>query len=189
MRSRFSRSLLFLLSILLLSACKTVSVQPDETLRQELLVLVKADQAVMGKSAAEINVVLGNQVARLKLIIKKHGWPSISLVGKDGAQAAWLMAQHADFDVPFQRSVLSMMEKLAEDKDVNLDNLAYLRDRVAINEGNLQIYGTQGACNGKTYEPFPLRDGKSVDLQRSKMEMNPLQSYVEFASKVMCSER
>ena len=183
------RSLLFLLSILLLSACNTLPVQPNKSLRQELLALVKADQAVMGKSEAEKNAVIRDEVARLKVIIRKHGWPSISMVGKDGAQAAWLMAQHADFDLPFQKSVLSRMEKLAEAKEVNLENLAYLRDRVARNDGKLQIYGTQGSCNGKTYEPFTLRDAENVDALRAKMAMQPLQSYIEFASRVMCSEK
>lgn len=177
----------FLFSALFLVACKSISNQPNVQIRQELLDLVKADQVAMGKSEDEKAAVLRSETARLKEIIKKHGWPGISLVGKDGAQAAWLLAQHADFDLPFQKSVLTRMEKLSRHHDVNLNNLAYLQDRVAINDGKLQIYGTQGSCNGKTYEPFPLRDPERVDELRAKMELNPLRDYAAFASRAMCS--
>ena len=41
--------------------------------------------------------------ARLKAIVAAHGWPTVAQVGQDGADAAWLLAQHADKDPAFQR--------------------------------------------------------------------------------------
>ena len=35
---------------------------------------------------------------RLREIVSADGWPGRSLVGTDGAHAAWLLAQHADPD-------------------------------------------------------------------------------------------
>ena len=35
----------------------------------------------------------------LKEVVEEHGWPTHDLVGEDAASAAWLVAQHADFDV------------------------------------------------------------------------------------------
>jgi hypothetical protein len=50
--------------------------------------------------------------AFLKMVVDEHGWPGISLVGEDGASAAWLLAQHADADPEFQAPVLKLMEPL-----------------------------------------------------------------------------
>ena len=101
-------------------------------LRQELLEMEKKDQAARiamlaemgtqgqtpldGKSAvkpAASNAVLAATRAvedldrkhrmRLREIIGRHGWPGKSLVGTDGAQAAWLLVQHSDQDRVFQK--------------------------------------------------------------------------------------
>jgi len=37
-------------------------------------------------------------------IIDKVGWPMISRVGRNGAEAAWLIAQHAVLDTEFMSS-------------------------------------------------------------------------------------
>src|SRR5688572_16492272 len=41
-------------------------------------------------------------LARLREIVDARGWPGVRLVGMDGSRAAWLLAQHADADRPFQ---------------------------------------------------------------------------------------
>jgi hypothetical protein len=39
--------------------------------------------------------VVRRNTARLKAVVVDHGWPGRSLVGEDGAHAAWLILQHA----------------------------------------------------------------------------------------------
>jgi hypothetical protein len=49
------------------------------------------------RNSAQVSVTVGaRNLARLKEIVEQHGWPTISLVGVDGAAAAFLLAQHAD---------------------------------------------------------------------------------------------
>jgi|HubBroStandDraft_3_1064219.scaffolds.fasta_scaffold71532_2 hypothetical protein len=38
-----------------------------------------------------------------------RGWPGRTLVGEDGAQAAWLLAQHADHNPDLQRAFLDAL--------------------------------------------------------------------------------
>lgn len=47
--------------------------------------------------------------ARLKQIIAEYGWPTASMVGKKASYSAWLLAQHADLDLDFQKSCLQKM--------------------------------------------------------------------------------
>jgi hypothetical protein len=111
-------------------------------------------------------------------ILKQHGWPSNSLVGKDGANAAWLLIQHADADTKFQRRCLDLMAKLPKD-EVAPQNLAYLTDRVLLAEGQKQRYGTQFAhINGKL-QPKPIEDEANVDARRAEVGLPPLAEYAK----------
>lgn len=59
-----------------------------------------------------LSAVDAAHTARLKAIVAAHGWPTVAQVGQDGADAAWLVAQYADKDPPFQRSVADAMQPL-----------------------------------------------------------------------------
>lgn len=133
------------------SADSTARSQPriNEALRQTLLKMAQEDQA---EAALAYHGPVPNgaehaqaRVALLKQIVAEYGWPGISLVGQEGATSAWLVAQHADFDVPFQRQCLGLVEEAYAKGEVTGMHLAYLTDRVLIAEHKPQLYGTQGA--------------------------------------------
>ncbi|WP_425413552.1 DUF6624 domain-containing protein [Micromonospora rhizosphaerae] len=82
----------------------------------------------------------------MKEIVHKYGWPTIDLVGKDGEDAAWAIAQHSDFDLAFQQEALALLREAAAHGRASPGNLAYLEDRVAVAKGEPQVYGTQMRC-------------------------------------------
>src|SRR5437773_497394 len=47
--------------------------------------------------------------ARLAALIDAHGWPGRSRVGEEGAQAAWLILQHAIGNPPLMRRGLTLL--------------------------------------------------------------------------------
>ncbi|MBI1946487.1 MAG: hypothetical protein HYS27_12370 [Deltaproteobacteria bacterium] len=105
-------------------------------------------------------------------LIGKTGWITLSRYGEEAAQAAWLIVQHADLDVAFQRDVLARMEKLLATGEVKRDNYAYLWDRVAVNEGRKQRFGTQGRCTGPgRWEPREIEDPARVDALREQFDI------------------
>lgn len=121
-------------------------------LRSELLAMVELDQAVRGRiySDGETPELLEEEsridwrnTARMKLVIDEFGWPTKSMVSKDGARAAWLMAMHADHETKFQRRCLELMKAALEHDEVSAVHVAYLTDRVRNREGRPQVYGTQ----------------------------------------------
>lgn len=77
----------------------------------------------------------------LKKIINKVGWPSEEFVGIKGEQSAWLIAQHS-LDITFQQRCLELIKKFPLTNE-RKEYIEYLTDRILINKGGDQIYGTQ----------------------------------------------
>jgi hypothetical protein len=117
---------------------------------------------------------------RLKEIVKKYGWPGKSLVGKDGAHAAWLLAQHSERDLAFQKRCLKLM-KAAPKGEVEGQDIAYLTDCLLIAQKKKQLYGTQLQVTGGTFKPRPIEDEANVDRRRAAMGMSSLAEYLDIA--------
>jgi hypothetical protein len=117
--------------------------------------------------------------ARVKKIFKQYGWPKISAIGKDGQNNFWLIVQHADDDPAFQQAALSAMQKLKKNGDVNLENYAFLYDRVLCNLNYRQWYGTQvnWTTHGKASSFRSIAEEDGVDKRRDSMKMLPLMLY------------
>ena len=70
----------------------------------------------------------------------------------------------------------SHLKKMPED-EVSKANLAYLIDRVLVNEGKKQLYGTQfWFMNGKM-EPRPIEDEANIDKRREEMGLGSFADY------------
>jgi hypothetical protein len=63
---------------------------------------------------------------RLREIVREYGWPGVSLVGEQGSDAAWLLAQHADRQLDFQREVLPLLERAVDAGEAKPAHVAYL---------------------------------------------------------------
>jgi hypothetical protein len=119
----------------------------------------------------------------MKVVVEKHGWLSKTLVGTDGAKAAWLILQHSDKDREFQKQCLEVMKKLPQG-EVDPKDIAYLTDRVLVGEGKEQVYGTQLRTNEKgELELAPLFEPATVDQRRQRMGLGPLKEYMEMVKK------
>ena len=121
--------------------------------------------------------------ARMKEILETHGWPGKDVVGSDGAQAAFLMVQHADRDRDFQKRCLPLLKEATEKGQMPPSNLAYLTDRVQMVEGKKQTYGTQLTMVDGKFRPHPIEDEASVDERRKKVGLPPLAEYVRMVEQ------
>lgn len=116
-----------------------------------------------------------------KDIIRQYGWLKKSQIGQDGQNNLWLIVQHADQDVLFQQKTLSAMGKLLGTKEINMDNYAFLYDRVQCNLNYKQLFGTQVVWkqNGGASEFRPIIDEHRVDQRRKDLGLQPLQVYAQ----------
>jgi hypothetical protein len=144
----------------------------DLKVRQELL-----DSGELGGSyVPRMEAVHIRNAQRLKELIDLHGWPDEEIAGADGAEAAWLIVQHAIGDPPFQRSCLELLRVSAEQNRIPRWHAAYLEDRIAMHEGRPQRYGTQWLDNpvDGRFRPWRLTDPERVNELRADVGLKPL---------------
>jgi hypothetical protein len=123
----------------------------------------------------EMEAVHVQNASRLKEILSEHGWPVPALVGNEGAEAAWLIVQHAIGDPPLQRQCLRLLRGAAISSGVPLWQAAMLEDRIRMFEGRPQIYGTQlETGDDGTVRPYMLEDPEGVEERRRKVGLEPL---------------
>ena len=153
-----------------------MAVDPD--LRDELLELRARDRRlrnqvrealVDGTNPYGIDLTAARNAERLAEIIDAHGWPTAVLVGLQGVEAAFRVVLHADHDVAFQRRCLEMMREAVAAGEPSPAWLAYLTDRVLVNEGRPQQFGTQFRHVDGQLEPQPVDDADLLDERRAQV--------------------
>jgi hypothetical protein len=157
----------------------------DEALRETLLAMARHDGEVRSRLAEdgrlfegyhpEMQKVHEANAAAIGAIVAERGWPSVALAGADGAEAAWLVAQHAIGLPDFQRRCLGLLEAAAAGGEVPAWQPAYLADRIRSLEGRPQLYGTQFDWDaGGLMSPLPIEAPDDVDARRAAIGLPPL---------------
>jgi hypothetical protein len=167
------------------------TVVSDDALRRELVEMAANDQVLRRQppptepaalAEYQLRLAAGDRprTARLRAIVRRYGWPKLSLVGYDGAQAAWLVLQHADLAT--QKAMLRLVRRAFESGDLTGDSYALTLDRVLAFSGRPQIYGSQLKPRAQWAddepEPYPIADPAGVDRRRAAMGMRPLAEYL-----------
>ncbi|MCZ4409914.1 hypothetical protein O3Q51_13920 [Cryomorphaceae bacterium 1068] len=123
--------------------------------------------------------------AFLERVLDIHGYPGYDLVGEKGERDYWVMVQHCDFDPAFQRRVLKKLKVQYEKGNADGRNYALLTDRVNLNSGEKQVYGTQVTYIMETGQAIPkaLADSSNVNTRRKAVGLIPLEEYLNRMTK------
>ena len=160
----------------------------NEHLREKLLFMKVEDERVRAELAASgelfdgycpkmEKVHLANAVELERMINENGGWIGKSLVGEDGAEAAWLIVQHAISLPEFSRRCLKLIERASAENEAVPYQFAYLADRISFFENRPQKYGTQSDWNPDgLMEVWKLEDEKKVNEYRAEVGLKPLES-------------
>src|SRR5690349_1144930 len=158
----------------------------DDHLRCELEAMRREDLKVRGELVAagelggsyvpRMEAVHRRNAARLRELIALHGWPGEDIAGKDGAEAAWLIAQHAVGEPQFQRHVLQLLRASAATGHCPDWHAAYLEDRIALYEGRPQRFGSQWVDDPRDgrARPSKLADPEHINDLRASVGLEAL---------------
>lgn len=171
----------------------TAALITNSSLRTELLKRVTNDQAIRNEWIqhgadkpdkdidARMAAIDADNLTRMKEIVRIYRWPGPALVGFDGAEAAFVLVQHANHD--FQKDMLPHVRRAFLSGALAGQDYALLLDRVLVAEGRKQVYGTQAMPmdRWKNREPAldPIEDEAHVDQRRAKLGLFPLAEYVK----------
>ena len=122
--------------------------------------------------------------------LDRYDWIDRHRFGNRTSRSAWLLVQHADQDPALQTMALDRMQSYLENDGVRKRDYAYLWDRVAVNHGRLQRFGTQPVweCVEGKLSLQPIEDPESVDERRQTMGLGTVQSGLLQMSMEVCGK-
>ncbi|WP_179022898.1 DUF6624 domain-containing protein [Streptomyces sp. IMTB 2501] len=109
----------------------------------------------------------------LRRIVRAHGWPGKTLVGEDGAEAAWHLALHADYDPDLQQLALGLLVSAVEEGGATIQQWAHLRDRCSVSAGQPKVFGTQHCRSPAGIQMLPTQDPDHLDARRASVGLPP----------------
>lgn len=146
--------------------------------RAQLLAMRARDEQVRAELAADGSLFEGyhprmEEVHRanaqqLRSLIQAHGWPDEALVGREGAEAAWLIAQHSIGEPDFMRRCRTLLDEASSLGRVPRWQFAYIDDRIRVLQGKPQRYGTQIDLRPEGAQIHELEDASQVDAWRKE---------------------
>ena len=142
------------------------------------LIAAIADWPEAPDEAAALLEVNAANVERLGEIVEEIGWPGLRQVGADGADAAWMLGQHADRSNDLRRGWLEPLAAAVQAGDADPRHLATMADRTQVVAGEPQQYGTivMLAEDGEVEFPVPVADAGRLDERRRGLGLPSLEA-------------
>jgi|GEM_PF-6020830 len=133
------------------------------------------------RRVATLDSLHGRALYRLK---DTPGFKKIMGMGGETAHALWLLVMHQD-DLPeLQSNLLRVMHQEKQRGNIILRDMAFLEDRIAVNNGEPQTYGTQTYYDEQKdrYVPFEI-EPKGLKDRRRSVSLKPLKQQLKEENK------
>ncbi|TAG78375.1 MAG: hypothetical protein EAZ21_12860 [Betaproteobacteria bacterium] len=154
-------------------------------LRESLLALQERDLSIRADLEADGSLFMGyhprmeavhrENARQLRTLIDQFGWPHAGIAGEDGAEAAWLIAQHAIAEPAFMRSCRELLASEIASGRVLEWQYAYLDDRIKVFEGKPQRFGTQLEVTPTGPMVCEVEEPEFLNQRREKAGLEPLE--------------
>jgi hypothetical protein len=168
-------------------------------LQREMLQMYVVDQAVRGNLLEELiaqyeldttglsqtspTVADAQHRDRLREIFAEYGFPNREMIGRRAMRGVFLIIQHADGDPDWQSEQLPAIERAVRNGDLDGQQFAYLYDRIQVNAGEPQRYGTQFIrvdAENRTLELATVAAPAYLDERRREIGLMPIEMYKRF---------
>jgi len=114
---------------------------------------------------------------RLLELLDKYGWPTTSEVTEYAAAGAALIINHTTHEL--RAKYFPMLEAAFKQGEAQPLRYAKMKDRLLVEDGEPQLYGTQVKFEHLTREPYPILDPERVDQRRANIGLGPLRPYLK----------
>ncbi len=173
---------------------KISNVVQDSTLRMNLELIRTKDQTLrlilpeletrFGKNSEELKYIwtlihFQDSINESEVIgiIDKYGWLGTNRIGEFANQTLWLVIQHAPIKI--QEKYIPFLRISVEKGESEGWYLAFLEDRIAMRNGENQVYGTQSKYNkvtGKNHI-YPIQNPENVNEKRKRIGLETIEEY------------
>ena len=179
------KALLLACCLTLFPVIRTLGQTPDVNQRLSGLIdsLYAADQRTVlikpaDSAAAAYQRVIRTNFPAVQRILDVSGYPTYARVGRESAQHYFLLVQHSDFAPAFQQRALKRMRREVRRRQASGQQYAYLVDRIAINRGQPQVYGTQVLMSANTTVK-PCVAPAQLNKRREAVGLEPIEAYLK----------
>ena len=147
--------------------------------------LLSADEIV--EYSTEMERVDSLNQATVFGILDKEGWPSH--LSDKANRAIWIVIDHSD--LAYRSKYLYLVKEKAEEGVLDKTDYAILKDRVLMEEGKPQIYGTQIKMAATIVDDeialqlylWPVENPAALDSLRSTVGLSPIKEYLKASSE------
>ena len=138
-----------------------------------------------GKQSEEIKTLYAHMhqadsinLIQVEAIIEKYGWLGYNEIGSQANSTLFMVIQHSNLKT--WQKYLPIMKAAVRNGKAKSKELALLEDRLDLNEGKKQNYGSQifWSFDKNKYLILPLNDPDNVDKRRAEVGLSPLAEYV-----------
>jgi hypothetical protein len=166
--------------------CDSTCLYPE--VLKTLLELRELDQAYrQGRGNPNVSSRTIDSLNQIKLdsLISIYGWLGYKEVGKSGENASFLIAQHADNNLDFQKKCLALLQVELFKGNVYPPNYALLYDRVMVNSNKAQLFGSQVELDetSNKFKPKKTVSTELVNAYRLYFGLDTIESYLDMMNK------
>ena len=162
----------------------------NEKLKSELVRMVEEERRLNEELANNGSLYEGypprirelhlNQANELERIVETVGWPKSSMVGKEGADAAWLILQHSISRPDFIKKCFPIFQSAANEEEASARHLSCLIDGICYFSRKPQVYGNYFDWNENgEFGPWIIEDPDNVNERRAQVGLNTLEERIK----------
>ncbi len=118
-------------------------------------------------------------LVKAEAIIAQYGYPGKTMVGMSRQDHVWAIIQHAP--PAKQEQYFPLIDEAAQKGEMNKRAWALLVDRIKMNNGEPQIYGSQVVPDDATggLKFYTIEDEPNVNKRRAEVGLKPLEEYAQ----------
>ncbi|HYX30731.1 MAG TPA: VWA domain-containing protein [Pyrinomonadaceae bacterium] len=132
----------------------------------------KSDETIL-KTLRTARAQTSNELCSM---VKQYGWPTRDLVGEEAEHSAFFLLRN-DATPDLQRDLLPIIIAAVKMGEISKSSFATYIDRLRINAGLKQLFGTQATIKNGFLVMYPITDEAHVDARRKQYELAPLKEY------------